>query len=396
MVKVLTIGSDRTIFEAGSASRARVVEYAGLFDELHIVVLTTKKFQLPVNVSDPNQRVQIAPNSWIYPTSSSSRWFYVSDAIRVGKKILTGNPGLAAGWVVSGQDPFESGLAAFKLCRSTSAKLHIQVHTDFLSSFFRKQSWLNRIRLLLAKKILPKAGAIRVVSERIRKSLVNLNRRLETKITVLPIFVDLEKIRSGAERFDFRETHPDWTAVILSAGRLEPEKNFPLVLAVFKNIAQKYPRIGLAVAGSGRQQSALKQLVAKWGLAGNVLFLDQVANLSPFYRGATLFFQASNYEGYGMALVEAAASGLPAVTTDVGVAAELLINGQNGFICPVGDAKCLTEKILQLIEDNELRQRFSQGLKDNFPTTLFPTKENYLALYKRSVEDALGKGIDPT
>ena len=94
--------------------------------------------------------------------------------------------------VVSAQDPFEHGLAALRAVQGTSAKLHIQVHTDFLSPWFVKSgNWrsphvrmpfLNRIRRRFADRVLPSAHGIRSVSERVKASLV---AHYGSRITIL-------------------------------------------------------------------------------------------------------------------------------------------------------------------------------------------------------------------
>src|SRR6185436_5341871 len=100
------------------------------------------------------------------------------------------------GWTISAQDPFESGLAAYRIAKQTGTKLHLQVHTDLESPYFRKHSLLNRMRVILAHYLLPKADGIRVVSSRIKDSLLStLHFPLSTSLCVLPVFVDTDKIR---------------------------------------------------------------------------------------------------------------------------------------------------------------------------------------------------------
>src|SRR3989338_8382597 len=98
-MKVLSIGSDRKLFEEGSAVRARVAEYASLFEKLHIIVFNTGVFA----------KTQIAPNAWLYPTNSWNMWFYVWGAVRVGSSIIRNWKLEIRNCVITSQDPFECG-----------------------------------------------------------------------------------------------------------------------------------------------------------------------------------------------------------------------------------------------------------------------------------------------
>ena len=131
-LRVLVIGTDRSIFKWDSAARERMMEYGKLFQQLHIIIFTKRfqKFEIE----------KIAENVWIYPTRSWSRWFYSFDAVRVAKsqfgKFLSKRIN-----VISAQDPFETGIAGWLLARKFRLPLQIQVHTDFLSSYFWKESF---------------------------------------------------------------------------------------------------------------------------------------------------------------------------------------------------------------------------------------------------------------
>ncbi len=92
----------------------------------------------------------------------------------------------------------------------------------------------------------------------------------------------------------------------------------------------------------------------------------------------------SNYEGWGLAAVEAASYGLPIIMTNVGCAGELIKDGVSGLVVPVGDQKKLTEAMGQLIVDKELREALGQNAAKSVRNLL--NKEENLALYKKSFE----------
>ena len=94
-------------------------------------------------------------------------------------------------------------------------------------------------------------------------------------------------------------------------------------------------------------------------------------DLTSYYKNADLFLNVSNYEGYGLAL-EAAISGCPIVTTDVGIAPELQKSGATISICPVGDVICIADGII-----NNLSVNKSEKSPWNLPASLTePNKAN--------------------
>lgn len=375
-MRVLSIGTDRKLFEEGSAVRARIVEYASLFEELHIIVFNTGELA----------KTQIAPNAWVYPTNSWSRWFYIWGAVRLGRRIIRDSKFVIHDSVLTAQDPFECGLVAYKLSKLFKLPLHVQIHTDFLSPFFSSLSILNRIRVHIARKVLPHANAIRVVSQRIKDSLTTNNLQLATKITVLPIFTDIRRIQEAQPMLDLKQKYPEWSFIVLVTGRFSTEKNFVFAIEVLKRLVAKYPRTGLVMVGDGPLRGELERAVWRAGLYEHVAFEPWQSDLVSYYKTANLFLQTSLYEGFGLALLEAVASGCLAVSSDVGVAPELLNHKGHSFVCSVNDTECFNRVISGLVEDNQLRTFFSLDVAPSVVVPFTQTKEEYLLAYRKSLE----------
>lgn len=186
-LKVLSIGSDRKLFEEGSAVRKRVAEYAGLVGELHVVVLALGSLGL--------QEGQIAPNAWVYPTNSASRWLYVRDAVKIGKKLVKDKKFVRGVSLITTQDPFECGYIGLKIKKKWRLPLEVQLHTDPFSSGF--EGLINKLRKYLLPKVIKDADSVRVVSESLRQQLLASSLKLEAVINVLPIYIDKERIENA-------------------------------------------------------------------------------------------------------------------------------------------------------------------------------------------------------
>lgn len=377
------ISSDKKIFEEGSAVRSRILEYGSLARELHIVVFSAKELKII------NYKLEIGPNIWAYSTNSKSKWHYVCDSIRIGKQILRGNHSLETEqWLVTAQDPFEAGLVGWRIARVFKLPLQLQVHTDIFSPHFIQHSVLNKMRVWLARFLLPKATGVRVVSERVRRSVITHCRMPITRISVLPIFVDVAEIQNAEPRKNFKDVYPQFDFIILMASRIAPEKNIPLALLALKNVLRTHPKTGLVIVGDGPEKHTLGAMVSTHGLHENVVFTGWNDDLVSFYKTADLFLLTSDYEGYGMTLIEAAAAGCPIVTTDVGVVGDI-ITKDSAFVCPVGDKEYLAKQIRFAIENKRMREQLTENAREAVLRAVPRTKEQYLEQYKKCWEQCV-------
>jgi glycosyltransferase involved in cell wall biosynthesis len=307
-MKLLSISTDRKIFEKGSAVALRQIEYAKKYEEMHVIVFADKSFN----------EISLAPNLWVYPTRSTSKWKYVFDALKLGRFIV----GKRAITHVTTQDPFETGLVGALIKNRHAVELELQIHTDIGSPYFQKFTRLNRIRTLISKYTLVRADHVRVVSERIKKYVEKYVD--PSKIEVRPVPVDVEKIKNTPITTDLHVKYPQFSKIVLMASRLEPEKNIAMAIRAFKIVLEKIPQAGLVIVGSGSEESELKNLAQKLGIENAVIFEGWQNNLASYYKTCDCFLVTSWYEGYGMTLVEAAAVGTKIVSTDVGIAKEVV------------------------------------------------------------------------
>lgn len=364
-MKILVIGTDRKMFEEGSAVLGRQIKYAGLFERTDIIVSSLKSLGLqPKTYSNLN----------IYPTNSYSRFLYFIDAFIAAKRLERPD-------IISAQDPFESGFAAYLISRYFGAPLYLQVHTDFLSPYFFKDTWLNKIRFYLARFLIKRASVVRVVTERIRRSIIDSGLKSGDAINVLPVFVDTGKISNSPILTDLHKKYPQFERIVLMASRITKEKNIDLAIEAMAELVKSRRDIGLVIVGDGPERGSLERKVKSEKLETNIVFENWSSDLPSYYKTADLFLLTSNYEGYGMTVIEALSAGLPVVMSDVGLAGEVLIHTKNGLIFPVGDLRVLTETLTLFFKDTALRLSVEDGAKN---TNLGYNEEAYLDKYKKS------------
>jgi glycosyltransferase involved in cell wall biosynthesis len=178
----------------------------------------------------------------------------------------------------------------------------------------------------------------------------------QEQIAVLPNPVDLEGIRRA------EDAPSAWSGAgphLLAVGRLAPEKGFDLLLEALATVRERFPSADLIIAGSGREEAALKSQCRSLGLEDAVRFAGHVDCPYAFFPGATLFVLSSRYEGMPNALLEAAAAGLPVVALPAsGGVANLLRERPGTWLAPEISSEALAAALLAALEAIRPGERF--------------------------------------
>ncbi len=299
----MLIGTDRNIFTNGSLVQRRIARLGSEYLKgLDSIVFSMRGH----NIKGPQE---LAPAVHAHPTNSRSRFFYGCDAIRIAKRLPRPD-------IVSAQDPFETGLVALRIARHFKVPLSVEVHTDFISPSFARSSFLNHLRVMAAGYVLRRANRIYVVSERVKEKIQE-KYNLAVPISVLPIYTDTKRFSAVKH-----SQHPKFKTALLWVGRFEKEKNPILALRALAYARGKGYDAGLTFVGSGRLEKILKKQTHKLDLDEYVEFVGWVQDLASYYANADILLVTSEYEGYGMALVEALSAGVPVLSTGVGIAQE--------------------------------------------------------------------------
>lgn len=151
--------------------------------------------------------------------------------------------------------------------------------------------------------------------------------------------------------------------IILSVGRMDEGKQFNKLIFTFFKLLPTLKNWKLVIVGSGPRYSSLVGLVSRLKLTEHVVFPGQCNNIGDWYARASIYVMSSKYEGFPNSLVEALAYGCPSISYDCDTGPRDIINNyQNGIlVSPVGDIPALTFAVKTLIEDFELREKFSQN-----------------------------------
>ncbi len=148
--------------------------------------------------------------------------------------------------------------------------------------------------------------------------------------------------------------------VVLACGRMVPIKEYPVLLRAFAAI-RKQRDARLVILGDGPVRPAMEELAAELGLGDDVWFAGFDKNPFRYMARAALLLHASRAEGMPGAQIQAMACGIPVVSTDCEFGPrEVIRNGENGYLVPVGDVAALARRALELLGDEPLRRRLGE------------------------------------
>lgn len=388
--RILALGIDERVFEADSFLREHALRYGRRFLSAHIVCRS----------GAPRSAEQVG-NVVFHPVVVRAQLFFPFFAFFAGLRIIRAHRGA---WLVVSDNPFEIGIVSWMLARLARGKLFLQIHTDVLSPWFRRASWKERARFWCARFTIPRAERLRAVSKRIQSSLIASGLAEASRIAILPIATDVGRFLSAApdaacagffKKFSFR---------MIAVGRLvDKEKNFSMLLGVMKEFVKVFPAAFLAIVGYGPDRNRYDRIIRQYRLENNVIIGTEqeikiricsgsrrVAGvqraregdfLPSFYKSFDVCVISSNYEGWNRVVIEAMAAGLPILMTDVGCAGEVVKNGENGVVVPVGDAHRFLEELIRLARNPGELAGLAEGARRAIRSSSQRPHESYVREY---------------
>jgi glycosyltransferase involved in cell wall biosynthesis len=153
---------------------------------------------------------------------------------------------------------------------------------------------------------------------------------------------------------------PAGAPLVLAIGRLIEQKNHATLLEAFAGVHRTHPDARLAILGWGPLEAQTKALVHRLGLDDVAFVLGRVEPRDWLAR-ASVFAHTSQWEGFGIVLLEAMLSGLPVVATRVSAIPEIVVDGETGMLAPPGDTVAVANALARLLDDADLRRRLGES-----------------------------------
>mgnify|MGYP004459216929 FL=1 len=154
----------------------------------------------------------------------------------------------------------------------------------------------------------------------------------------------------------------DHEHIIIAVGRLTEQKNWPMLLNVFKRFKSRNKEYRLEIYGTGELQETLQNRIDSMSLSNSVQLCGHSDHIGERLKKAEIYVSTSDYEGISNSMLEAMAVGVPVICTDcpAGGARAYIQNGENGFLVPVRDEEMLLSRMEELCSSKELQTKFSQ------------------------------------
>ena len=177
--------------------------------------------------------------------------------------------------------------------------------------------------------------------------------------------IDLSHFTKGpaSEEIYKKYAIPKNVPIILYVGRIDPEKSLDILVNSFKKLIKEAPKAHLVMVGDGTAREKLEKMIKRKKLDSQTHFIGRVIgdDLSQIYRTGTVFVITSKTETQSIVLMEAMASGLPAIAVNAGAVTELVKDGENGFIFEPNDTAGIASGIYTIISNKELREKMSKN-----------------------------------
>jgi glycosyltransferase involved in cell wall biosynthesis len=231
-------------------------------------------------------------------------------------------------------------------------------------------------RSIVARFVLRRLVDVNVVQSAFLRDVF---RSFDIDAQVVPNIVDLRQ-------FTYRPRSP-LRPRLLCTRNFEPLYNLSCVLRAFAKIQALYPAATLTLVGSGSQESMLRQEATALGLE-NVTFAGRIApsHVHAYYANADIYVQAPTVDNMPLSLLEAFASGLPVVSTDVGGVPSMLRHGVDGLLVADNDADALADQIVKLLTDDALARRLAESAHRTLAAYQWPVvREGWLQAYRRAL-----------
>jgi glycosyltransferase involved in cell wall biosynthesis len=239
-----------------------------------------------------------------------------------------------------------SSLAAIAAVRISGAPTRNIVRIANTLSVEKRSRGKKRVERALVKWFYPRASRLIAVSQGVASDITHYTGIPTERIQIIynPV-ISSKLLEQAAEPIDHPWFDNHDLPILLAVGRLEPQKNYLLLIKTFAALQRDIP-CRLLILGEGESRPELERLVGALGIADRVDLPGYAPNPFAYMQKADCFVLSSDYEGLPNVLIQAMACGCPVVSTDCPSGpAEILKGGEFGQLVPSGDASALADAI---------------------------------------------------
>lgn len=258
-------------------------------------------------------------------------------------------------------------LAAFAVRQNPDAKLIVTRHVLF------QLNRLHRITLAKSSRIIAVSQA---VASQLRTSRIAQAKR----ITVVLNGIDTRRFQKARTEFDREDFLHNWKLpadcfLVGTVGELTPLKGHAEFVKAAARILKDHPNAHFIIAGTDssrekKHREELARLIEQLNLGERITILPWLDDVAQLYCALDVFVSASHTESFGLAIVEAMATGTAVVATATEGAREIVRPDETGLLVPIGNVQSLAEAVSDLLQDKERRIRLGTAAQEQVETQL--------------------------
>lgn len=181
--------------------------------------------------------------------------------------------------------------------------------------------------------------------------------------------------------------------ILLNVGRLAPQKGQRYAVEALPEIVAKFPKTRLLIVGQGWLQDDLTETATRLGVAKHLQLLGRREDVPALMALSDLFVFPSNFEGLGVALLQAAAAGMPCIASNVGPLPEVLTHRQTGLLVPPRDPLMVAKAVIEMAGDRDQARRLGDAARAR--TRSFFTIARMLDAHAKVYDEVLHAGATP-
>lgn len=338
MVKGKKIAFVINTLKSGGAERVVTILANHLARENHILIITLSKmtpfYPLDKDIVHRYCRAEIPPSKNIVQSIRSN----LNLAKRIHNLLKEEEIELCIGFMTTSNILSAWAASRMGIPLIISERNNPQFEDKYLSRFWK----------ILRKFSYPKADRIVVQTQGIRDYFLNTTKKDNYHIIPNPINPDFSRSQQAEKE-----------NIILNVGRLADQKGQDILIRAFA--ALKDTDWELHIIGEGPKRKELEALIAELGVEKRVFLPGRTSEVERYYERAKIFAFTSHYEGFPNALLEAMYFGLACVSTDCPTGpSELLQDGHNGLLVPVGEEEQITQALRKLIDGPQQREEMGR------------------------------------
>ncbi len=246
---------------------------------------------------------------------------------------------------------------------------------------------------------LNESDGVTAVSEYLRKETYDFFD-VKNEVEVIPNSIDTTRFYRMKKNHFKAALCPNGEKVMVHVSNFRPVKRATDVVRVFHRLREEGLAVKLLLVGDGPDRMPAQTLARELGVYDDIRFLGKQEPVEEILSIADVFLMPSGSETFGLAALEAMACSVPVVSSDIGGLPELNVEGETGFLCPLGDVDAMTAATRRILTDDALQARMAEAARTRAVTTfdqdrIVPLYEAYYEAVRerrlRRIEGGLAK-----